>query len=114
VLIKKEVEDFIYHFFEFNREFLGRIVDSFDPTIKLIACDHLIEDLIKDRSNLTEFESTVILRSVTTSGIRCVNLAKSHELNSCEIVSIFDRGLGAKEFVESSGFSFRSIMNINI
>lgn len=111
---KEEVENFVYHFFDHNSDFLSKIIDSLGP-VKLIAADCLIEKLICSRPPVAGDDNTVIvLRSITTSGIWCVDTAKKHGLNSCEIVSIFDRGRGAREFIENSGFAFRSIMNVNI
>lgn len=71
---------------------------------------------IEGAKNLTTGMDVVILEDVVTTGgssIRAIEIAQNEGYNVRALIAILDRLEGGKEAIESKGYIFKSIFNIN-
>jgi hypothetical protein len=110
---KIEVDAFFDHFFVDNADYIVKlVVDSIKPGTRLIPMGRWAPAIVDRIPADDHFSHSVLLRAVTTSGRYCVNVAQEKQL--VEIISVVDRGMGAKEFIETAGFQFRYLLRMNL
>jgi orotate phosphoribosyltransferase len=71
---------------------------------------------IEGAKNLNKGMDVIILEDVVTTGgssLKAVEIAKSEGYNVKGIIALLDRLDGGKEVIESNGYMFKSIFNLN-